>query len=66
MANDEEVKKTAKGWKEKLGLDKAFTAIGLARLAAKSTGIILNNGKAVIDTLGAVAVKFNEDSNVIA
>ena len=36
MANDEEVKKTTKGWKEKLGLDKAFTAIGLAKFAAKS------------------------------
>ena len=66
MANDEEVKKAASGWKEKLGLDKAFTALGWARLAAKSTGIILNNGKAVVDALGAAAMKFKEDSNVIA
>ena len=66
MANDEEVKKAAGGWKEKLGLDKAFTALGWARLAAKSTAIILNNGKAVVDALGAAAVKFKEDANVIA
>lgn len=66
MANDEEVRKTAGGWKEKLGLDKAFTALGWARLAAKTTGIILNNGKAVIDAVGSAAVKFREDSEVIA
>lgn len=66
MANDEEVKKAASSWKEKLGLDKAFTALGWARLAAKTTGIIINNGKAVVDALGAAAVKFKEDSNVIA
>ena len=66
MANDEEVKKAAGGWKEKLGLDKAFTALGWARLAAKSTSIILNNGKAVVDALGAAAIKFKEDANVIA
>lgn len=66
MANDEEVKKAASGWKEKLGLDKAFTALGWARLAAKTTGIVLNNGKAIVDALGAAAVKFKEDANVIA
>ena len=66
MANDEEVKKAAGGWKEKLGLDKAFTALGWARLAAKTTGIVLNNGKAIVDALGAAAVKFKEDANVIA
>ena len=66
MANDEEVKKAAGDWKEKLGLGKAFTALGWARLAAKTTGIVLNNGKAVVDALGAAAVKFKEDANVIA
>jgi hypothetical protein len=66
MANDEDVKKAAGGWKEKLGLDKAFTALGWTRLAAKTTGMILNNGKAVVDALGAAAMKFKEDANVIA
>ena len=66
MANDEEVKKAAGDWKEKLGLGKAFTALGWARLAAKTTGIVLNNGKAVVDALGAAAMKFKEDANVIA
>ena len=66
MANNEEVKQAASGWKDKLGLGKAFTALGWARLAAKSTAIILNNGKSVVDALGAAALKFKEDKGVIA
>lgn len=66
MADNEEVKQAAGGWKEKLGLGKAFTALGWARLAAKSTAIILNNGKTVVDALGAAAMKFKEDNGVVA
>ena len=60
------MQKAAGGWKQALGLDKMFTAIGIARLAAKTTGIILNNGKSVVDALGAYAIKSKEDKNVIA
>lgn len=65
-ANSEEMQKAAGGWKQALGLDKMFTALGIARLAAKTTGIILNNGKGVVDALGAYAIKNKEDKNVIA
>ena len=65
-AKSEEAQKAAGGWKKALGLDKAFTALGVARLAAKTTGVILNNGKTVVDVLGAQAMKFKEDKNIIA
>ena len=65
-AKSEEVKQAAGGWKEKLGLDRAFTALGWARLAAKTTGIILNHGKDLVDVIDAQAMKNKEDKNVIA
>ena len=65
-SEDEDMKKASRGWKKALGLDKAFTAIGIARLAAKTTGIVLNKGKAITDMLGAQAMKYKEDKNIIA
>lgn len=61
-----EAGKAASGWKKALGLDKAFTALGVARLAAKTTGIVLNKGKALVDMAGAQAMKYKEDKDVIA
>jgi hypothetical protein len=66
LASDENVKEATGSLKDKVGLGAAFTALGWARLAAKSTAIILNNGKAVVDALGATAMKFKEDNGVIA
>ena len=62
MVDDEELKKeTAK----KTGIN-AFTALGWARLAAKTAGYVLNHGKDVVDALGAKKIKNQEDKNVIA
>lgn len=62
MANDEELKKQTA---EKAGV-KAFTPLGWARLAAKTTGYVLNHGKDVVDALGAKKIAKSEDMNVIA
>lgn len=60
-STDQSMKEASKGF-----LGKAFSALGIARVAAKTTGIILNNGKAVVDILGAYAIKRKEDKGIIA
>lgn len=62
MANDEEMKEEVA---KKTGL-KAFTPLGWARLAAKTTGYILNNGKDLVNWIGEKKIKNSEDKNVIA
>lgn len=60
-AGDESMKEASKSW-----LGKAFSALGIVRLAAKTTGVILNKGKDVVDCIGAYAMKQKEDKGVIA
>lgn len=62
MANDEEMKQEVA---KKTGL-KAFTPLGWARLAAKTTGYVLNNGKDLVNWMGEKKIKNAEDKNVIA
>lgn len=52
-AKSDTMAQAKEGWKEKLGIGKAFTALGWARLAAKTTGIILNHGKDLINVIDA-------------
>ena len=56
-AKSDTMAQAKEGWKEKLGIGKAFTALGWARLAAKTTGIILNHGKDLINVIDAQAMK---------
>ena len=65
-AKSDTMAQAKEGWKEKLGIGKAFTALGWARLAAKTTGIILNHGKDLINVIDAQAMKNREDKSVIA
>ena len=65
-AKSDTMTQAKEGWKEKLGIGKAFTALGWARLAAKTTGIILNHGKDLINVIDAQAMKNREDKSVIA
>lgn len=65
ISNDEQTQEATKTWKEKL-LGAAATQLGIARLIAKSTGIVLNKGKAFTDMIGTQAMKFKEDKNIIA
>ena len=65
-AKSDTMAQAKEGWKEKLGIGKAFTALGWARLAAKTTGIILNHGKDLINVIDAQAMKNREDRSVIA
>ena len=51
--------------KKKTGM-KMFTGLGWARLAARTTGYVLNHGKDLVNALGAKAVKKKEDNGVIA
>ena len=60
-ASDESMKEASKGF-----LGKAFTALGVARLMAKTTGVVLNKGKNVVDVCGAYAIKKKEDKGIIA
>lgn len=62
MSGDEEMKKEVA---EKTGV-KAFTPLGWARLAAKTSGYVLNHGKDVVDALGAKKIAKAEDSGVVA
>jgi len=62
MVNDEEAKKAAQ---EQTGMKK-MTALGWARLVAKTTGCILNYGKDLVDAIGERKIKNAEDKNVIA
>lgn len=62
LSNDKEAQEqTAK----RAGI-KSFTPLGWARLAAKTTGYILNHSKNIIDAMGAKKIKNKEDKNVIA
>lgn len=45
---------------------RGFTAFGWARLAAKTSGYILNHGKTLVDRLGETAVKKEEDKALAA
>ena len=65
-AKSDTMAQAKEGWKEKLGIGKAFTALGWARLAAKTTGIILNHGKDLVNVIDAQAMKNREDKSVIA
>lgn len=60
-AGSEEMKQAGSSF-----LGKAFTALGVARLAAKTAGVVLNKGKDVVDCIGAFAMKQKEDKGVIA
>ena len=60
-SESEEIKEVAQS-----GFGKAFTGLGYARLAAKTAGIVINNGKSVIDMFGKQAIKNKEDKNIIA
>ena len=51
--------------KKKTGM-KMFTGLGWARLAARTTGYVLNHGKDLVNALGAKAIKKKEDNGVIA
>ena len=51
--------------KKKTGM-KMFTGLGLARLAARTTGYVLNHGKDLVNALGARSIKKKEDKGVIA
>lgn len=65
VANSKEMEEAKEEIAKKSGIS-AFTAIGWARLAAKTTGIILNQGKSVVDVVGEQAIKYKEDKNIIA
>lgn len=62
MSGDEDMKKEVA---EKTGV-KAFTALGWARLAAKTSGYVLNHGKDVVDAIGAKKIAKAEDGGVVA
>ena len=62
MAGDDQMKEEMQ---KKSGIT-MFTALGWARLAAKTTGYILNHGKTVVDVLGAHAIKKEEDKYIVA
>ena len=61
IAGNDEMRDAGKSW-----LGKAFTTIGLIRLACKTAGVLLNNGKAVVDSLSERSLRNKEDENVIA
>ena len=62
MVGNEEMKEELQ---KKSGIT-MFTALGWARLAAKTTGYILNHGKTIVDVLGAQAIKKEEDKYIVA
>lgn len=62
MAGDDQMKEEIQ---KKSGIS-MFTALGWARLAAKTTGYILNHGKTIVDVLGAHAIKKEEDKDIVA
>lgn len=62
MAASDETKEELK---KKTGM-KMFTGLGWARLAARTTGYVLNHGKDLVNALGAKAIKKKEDNGVIA
>ena len=62
MAGDDQMKEEMQ---KKSGIS-MFTALGWARLAAKTTGYILNHGKTIVDVLGAHAIKKEEDKDIVA
>ena len=57
---------TASGWKHMLGIDTAITTLGFARLVAKTTGVVLNHGKDLVNMFAAQSIKRKEDANIIA
>lgn len=50
----------------KLGIEGAVTALGVARLVCKTSGIVLNHGKDLVNMFGAQSIKRKEDANIIA
>lgn len=66
MEGNGDVKDAAQQTKKKFGLGDAFTAIGIMRLVAKTTGVALNNGKSLIDMVARQKMTKKEDENIIA
>lgn len=62
IAQDEELKQAVQ---KQAGI-RGFTGLGWARLAAKTSGYILNHGKKLVDKLGEHAVKKEEDRSLAA
>lgn len=61
LATSDEAKEATKS-----ACGKMFTALGIARLIAKSTGVIVNNGAKFTNLLSKQAIKMKEDKHVIA
>lgn len=62
IVQDEELKQAVQ---KQAGI-RGFTGLGWARLAAKTSGYILNHGKKLVDKLGEHAVKKEEDRSLVA
>ncbi len=64
-SQDTTSKETQEEVKKKTGM-KMFTGLGLARLAARTTGYVLNHGKDLVNALGARSIKKKEDKGIVA